>query len=330
MKPRESLPENAGMNGSDIERIQERIGEVEFKLIEQEHRLWPVIRNLVRYFRVPGRQRKAAVSAFLWRLLYVGGAGGIGIAALLTLYVGWKTLGEYRRQNDIVQQQTQVLIEQNVFLQRSSNVVELSSLIEDLETARLSEALRPDSIWVLPRSLVYRIVALSNVFEPKVMRTGDLSFSVSQERGLLLKALTENRADFPLLPNPDFTSAALDQAVFNGADLSGANLQYADFRSATLIGANLSWANLTGAKLNNANLANADLTGARLIASDLTVANLMGANLDRTHIADARLAGANFIDSNLEKAIGLSTEQFLNEGVMLDTRLDSILHMESP
>ena len=73
---------------------------------------------------------------------------------------------------------------------------------------------------------------------------------------------------------PDL-SAAVVEAVKDGANLDGANLD-----GAYLHGANLDGANLDGANLDGANLHGAYLRGANLRGANLRGANLRGANLE--------------------------------------------------
>lgn len=97
----------------------------------------------------------------------------------------------------------------------------------------------------------------------------------------------------------DLKEASLIKANLQGADLSGADLRYANLRRA-----NLKDANLKGARLTHANLPGADLSGANLTDCDLTGANLLLANF-----TDADTTGARFTDANLERTIGLNTQQ---------------------
>ncbi|MBD3341575.1 MAG: hypothetical protein GF353_20895 [Candidatus Lokiarchaeota archaeon] len=277
------------------------------------------------YIRKPGQLRSAAFSAFLWKVLVMLRTSGVGIVALLTLYIGWKTLGEYKRQNDIVQKQTLALIDQNQYLQRSANVVDLSSLVEDIELKRDKIGVHPDSTWELPRSLIYRIVAVSKLFDPNVFTTGDSARLISPERGLLLKALVDNKIDFPLVPNPNFASADLQNVILTGADLNGVNLTEADLTGAELSGADLSWANLTKAKLNDAHIANANLNGAFLTGADLRWANLFNADLTNAHLGKANFNGAYLMETNLVSVIGLSVDQLCSTNILLNARLDSLM-----
>lgn len=87
----------------------------------------------------------------------------------------------------------------------------------------------------------------------------------------------------------DLSSAALDDANWDGVDLRGTNLH-----EATLDGASLARANASGAQLTRARARRADLTQADLTHADARCSNLHGASLRR-----ARLGGTQLQSSNL-------------------------------
>ena len=170
-------------------------------------------------------------------------------------------------------------------------IAELKRKVIELKRDKIG--VHPDSTWELPCSLIYRIVSVSKLFEPNVFTTGDSARLISPERGLLLKALVDNKIDLPLVPNPNFANA------------------------------DLSWANLTNAKLNDAHIANANLNGAFLTGAGLRWANLSNANLTNAHLGKANFSGAYLMETNLISVIGLSVDQLCRTNISLNARLDS-------
>ena len=210
-------------------------------------------------------------------------------------------------------------------MQRSSNVIELTSLIDDIEAMRTEAGIPQDTTWAIPKSLTYRIVAISNLFQPNIPANGSVQRLLSAERGLLVKALVEYKVDFPLIPNPDFTGADLENANLTHADLQGANLAESDFTSAVLIGANLSWATLSHATCSAADFGNARMTGCSLAGADLSWSNLFGTDLTDANLQNTDLTGAKLIGTRLESAVGLNVEQLCRVSVLGDIQLDRAL-----
>lgn len=125
-----------------------------------------------------------------------------------------------------------------------------------------------------------------------------ISPSASDDTGQTMKRLAGNCPGCKMV-GIDLREASLIKANLEGADLSGADLRYANLRRA-----NLKDANLAGALLTHANLPGADLSGANLTNCDLSGANLLLANF-----TDAEITGAQFVNANLERTIGLKTQQ---------------------
>ena len=171
-----------------------------------------------------------------------------------------------------------------------------------------------DSLWDLPKALLFRCVSVSNALEPydllKTMNLGKDTTTIierSRERGELLQAMVALNVDFPLKPNPSFNDSNLSSADLSDADLSGVNLSGADLSGANLKKANISYVNLSdvnlrGANLRKAYLGYADLNSAILIETDLREVSLRGANLVLADFLGANLSRADLIFTDLGSA----------------------------
>ena len=197
-------------------------------------------------------------------------------------------VNEMKRQNEYIGKQ----YVQNT---RSVNAQITSDLIAAIEEQRNTDSINglidADGVWQLPKSLLYRIVVISQALipydtiitdnallygeypeeaiEPKKepymwaahLRILGLSvltrfdtLVLSPERGVLLLALIDAKVKFPLNPNPNFEYAWLPRAQLGNTNLHSVNLKRADLRRASLSRADLTNANLFGASLHQAHI----------------------------------------------------------------------------
>ena len=193
------------------------------------------------------------------------------MVAIATLYIGYDSLMEFKKQNQLVIKQQAEISKQNQYLQQqtfrttqSVNIEAVISLIADIEKEREQAnqtGLSPDSSWQLPKTLLSRIAAVSKALIPydTVVSGGKIRF-LSAERGYLLKELLYVKAKFPLDPNPIFAYADLRNADFGRSVLKNANLYAADFSDAVLFEADFAGANISNANFFKANLDDANLS----------------------------------------------------------------------
>lgn len=108
-----------------------------------------------------------------------------------------------------------------------------------------------------------------------------------------LTAATWNYADYPIVPNGNYSGALLASGLFSGVDASNssfdnANLNNADFSNAILTGSTFTNANLTGANFSgatgapNAKLASDNLTSESAVKQPFRDAVIFGANFNET------------------------------------------------
>ena len=235
------------------------------------------------------------------RAITVGGILG-GIISLVTLFIGYETLAEFRVQNRQLVVQNDFLREQSLLAQQSTNASALSQLIKDIESEH--DRLRlPDSVvWQPSRPLQYRIASVSRALKPYRVRSDD-AHQWSPERALLLRVLLDLNASASVEPGATFERADLRGVLFkgknlSGLDLSGANLEGATFVRSTLDnvvfdGATLTDAKLIDASLDRASFADANLHNAAFWGSDLTTANLDAARLQNALLDQSLLPGVH-------------------------------------
>jgi uncharacterized protein YjbI with pentapeptide repeats len=264
--------------------------ELESSLMQQEHRLLPILHNFfVRRieFEQDDPRRAAAAHALLWRisvaLAPAAAVGSAGITAILGVCLAWransliseqnvtmaKQVVQVEHQNALLEEQTALLKTQNSLTEanrRSSLGFELSAILQEIgeKATELDGGPTIDSRLTLSRTLQGRIVALSRVLKPYryLDDSGKLIPNpLSPERGQLLLALVSANVELDKFASElDMSLADLRGATLNLADLRQLNLRRADFTDASLILADLRGADLSGARFVNANLSNADLT----------------------------------------------------------------------
>ena len=283
---------------SSVEAVQSEIAGLKRQLIEQEHRLWPVVRNFLatRDEKTDGEEAKtryqAARLALIRRLFFRPGAvgiavGGVGLAGILV--AGWTAL--------LFQNQNQLFENQNVLF-RQQNV----ALLEQFE----SESADRDST---------RRVELLNIIyncgpgeweDQEVCRPA--AHSRARKEAAEAFARIESKHERRLIL---FGAQLGVELHLPGEDLSGADLRRSDLSRATLSGVLLVGADLTSVKLSAANLKEANLRGATLVDgilsdADLTSVDLRGANLDRATLTGANLSFAN-LGRDLTGVVGLGS-----------------------
>lgn len=232
------------------------------------------------------------------RAITVGGILG-GIVSLVTLFIGYETLAEFRIQNQQLVEQNEFLREQSAQTQRATNASALSQLIKDIEREHDRLLLSDEEVvWKPSRPLQYRIASMSRVLTPYRVREEDPS-DWSPERALLLRVLMDLNASASETPSATFQRADLRGVSFGRKDFSGIDLSGANLEGATFLRSRLDDVDLDGALLGDAKLINVSLKKTRFVGADLRNAAFWGSDLTSTNLDDAQLDYAILDESAL-------------------------------
>lgn len=308
----------------DAER---RLLELEAKLVEQDHRLVPVLHYFFTKRRALPRddpRRDASMRALLWRLLSPQTAAtvGIGVASVMGLVLAYQANSLLSQQNAKIDVQNQLA----EAARRSSLIVELTSINERIDAYRAKAA---DDV-TLPKSLVGRIVALSKSLRPYQYisyQSDDLSSfgsplagspraadagpvnllerALSPERGqLLLTLASANIRNFGdlITEGIDFRYADLRGVTLRSVKLINADLQFSDFRGANFFATQFSSSDLTLARFDGASLIGVNFGAVAGGTTRLDQASFRGARLNRANFMGASLSKADFSNSLLFQA----------------------------
>ena len=140
--------------------VDKTIHDIEIHLVEQEHRTFSIIRNLIRYGFNDNEKRKsrAAWFAFIFNLLFSKSTIALGLAGAVGWYIGF-------RSNDLLQTQNQLIKEQTKLIEaerRSSLIFLMGNIMDkvddELKNNKKSRELSPQ--------LIGRIAALSHSLKP--------------------------------------------------------------------------------------------------------------------------------------------------------------------
>lgn len=284
------------------EIVEQRLNELEAKILEQEHRPFMLITNYInrkrRWKDKHDKRRSAVKKAILWRLFFSPTVIAIATGGLLgyfSLFFMWKQTQLFNRQNELFELQN-IRIEQQTHLieadRRAAQMFIMGEVLSDIN--RELEA-PENSNRILSSPLVGRIISLSRAMKPyRYLENDNLSEELSPERGQLLISLVESKMDSTF-----FIDEILAKCNFMKADLRDANLRNANLGRVNLMGANLSRTDLVGANLNKAKLYRANLSEANLFKVDLSGANLRRAKLIKAQLPGTDLTGVKFDKSNL-------------------------------
>ncbi len=287
--------------------IEQKLLDLESKLIEQEHRpitlIWNYLKRKTKWEK-GDKRRNAATRAILWRLFFspttlaVVSGGFMAIFSIYFLYQQNQILNTqnklFKIQNKRVEQQTHL----NEASRRSSQVFIMGDVLSDL-TDELKD-LNNDKD-TLTGTLVGRIISLSKAMKPYKYLEGDslIKKPLSPERGQLLISLLESKIDpdfrlWNILGKSDFSNSELQNVNFNKKKLIKMYLNDSDFSNSKLMNADLREVLLNGSNLYNANFRKSDLMGAALSFSHSKKTNFYEANLMHVKFNNSYLEGANF------------------------------------
>jgi hypothetical protein len=228
-------------------KVEDKLIDLEAKLLEQEHRPYALVKNFIGRKKYPkGDKRRLSIKlALLWRLLFSPAAIAAtgGLLGILSTFFLWQQTKFINNQNLLIKKQN-VRIEQQTHLveasRRSSQVFILGEILRDLN----GELENPNNIRrEISKSLQARIIGISSAMKPYKYLENDslIPFALSPERGQLLVALLESNiksesdlGSNPFLEKCDFTSSDLKRVNLLKKDFSLLNLNFSNFNRAKL------------------------------------------------------------------------------------------------
>ena len=282
--------QNTGVNDRIVD-LEEKVNDLEVKLIAQEHRIIPAIKNLFESLVYPKKdpRKVAALNAFLWRVLFspktVAVAGGLlGLASLV--FLGWQNL-IIKDQNGLIETQNDRLLQQ---IQNQQKQIDQSNSFNHLNTLIKSLTILNDST----QSSIMRSVAFSQVVEyvnykypptPDSLNPTRNSVSV---RAIMFKKLTENA----YCSNLSCTDLDLRQTAYPG------NIKSNGFTGSIFQKCNFSNCILDYADINNASFYSCNFDSTRLVSNRPTLPS------------QSFFIGSSFVNSsfNVSAPVNLSFE----------------------
>ena len=289
------------------EEIEEKLIEIEAKLLEQEHRPFSLIKNYLgrNKYKKDDKRRISIKAALFWKLLFSQTAviATGGIIGVFSVYFLYKQTDYIKNQNKLIENQN-YSIQQQTFLiesgRRSSQVFIMGDVLSDVNKELNDET---NTKRILSNTLVGRIISLSRAMKPYKFLEGDslIKKALSPERGQLLISLLESGVDSiffreRILSRCDFSSSDLTNSNLSYRDLTGINLKNSDFRGSifkeTVFEESfLTNTNFSKTKLEMTSFINSNLEGANFINTDLSVTDLEGAYLKNANLSTVLLNG---------------------------------------
>ena len=266
----------------------DRIQRVEAQLIEQDHRLPHIVWNFFKrgWFGSTDPLRTSSRKAFVWfwfRPTTIAVAAG-GLAA-------WFSVVLLHRQNALVAQQTDAVIEQNKKFDS-----QLEQINKQLALQESKDKAERDADYETRKAQLLAIIYDSEQRWPWSTPEPKASLRARQESATSFSRLQTANGQPVDLRRSNLRGAILRHAILRGADLRRADLRDTDLRRVNLSGANLSRADLSSASLSRTDLVDADLGCAILTRANLIDANLIGADLTGADLTGAYLYGAILTD----------------------------------
>lgn len=333
--------------------IDRRIGELEARVIEQDHRPFSVFYS---FFYVRPRlpkddvRRSAATKALIWLFLSPKNVvtAGISIIAILGILLAYQANTLLSAQNARFDTQNQ-LAEAS---RRSALIFELTSINERIDKIRDDRPIKNDDNVALPPSLIGRIVALSRSFRPYffVATPGDNvrafrppffadSEIVTPEEPhesapwlttLLQDSIDHGESDVELVSRPLSPERGQLLVTLANANISNfgnfaerqADFRYSDLRGITITNFDLSDLDLQFSDFSGANLFDSVFFGADLSYAVFDGASMLGVQFDD----ETRLDSVSFFEARLNKAfIEVGHSKFsLRRSVLFDTKIEAV------
>lgn len=273
-----------------MDETEKKLLELEARIVEQEHRLFPVLNNFFitrRKWTEDDPRRDAAVKALLWRIFFSPGTvavtgAGIGLVTLAVMV--WqnfliKEQNQYFREQ-IAQQQQQLDAQQRV-----ANQSTRSEAIERIYGPMYAKNTRVKAEAVRSLLAVERLIVASG--------TNTLPTDYINLHDAELQAAWLDSAD---LRKTSFRKAILSKAVFNNAKLGESSFRFVDAEGASFLSCQLNDAQFAFADISFAQYSHANLKGTLFTRCKLVEADFSKADLEKCSFVGCDLASADFAE----------------------------------
>lgn len=286
------------------EEIEEKLIEIEAKLLEQEHRPFSLIKNYLgrNKYKKDDKRRISIKAALFWKLLFSQTAviATGGIIGVFSVYFLYKQTDYIKNQNKLIENQNYSIQKQTFLIEsgrRSSQVFIMGDVLSDINKELNNEK---NTKRILSNALVGRIISLSRAMKPYKFLEGDslIKKPLSPERGQLLISLLESKIDSAFFRNRILTRCEFTNSDLSNSDLSGEYFSGVNFKGSNFSNSNFRKATFEGVNFNESNLVNVDFNKSSLQFSSFRHANLEGSDFN-----PLRFDGTDFEGANLKKAI---------------------------
>ena len=288
------------------------------QLIEQEHRIIPLIKNYLKYGTGANtsdhKKKRASRLALILNIFFSTGsvlAAGVTITAITGLFFARKANILIAEQNELVAIQNKRVEQQNLLMEaerRSSLINLMGNIMDNIE-------LNYDSNnGVLNNVTIARISSLGNSLKPyKYLKEKELSsFEISGERGQLLRTLINAKlaqeSIFRILKMTKFDHSDLFGVNFNYYNLKGISLRFADMRYSKFKETNFSKGDFRSCLFWHSECDSTNFKSSYLRLADFKFANIINANFEDAILLEADL---RYTKGNEINVLGASLDSAL-------------------
>ena len=318
---------------------KEKLIDVEAKLLEQEHRLFPVWINFFRrnQYDKNDKRRISTLKALLWSFIPkpTPTVVVISLISIVTMFLAYEANVKLENQNTLLLIQNELQESQR----RASLNIEISSIMQHINTERISNRLisLKDSLhnkkghkiapYLLSDITAARISSISRSLRPyRVLKTDRIELdelnSISNIFDKNLKYVRTQSLQVSDFLENDIRSPEREQLLvalitmrisfsnigknsnFDFSNIQSFDISRSDLQTVNLNNSNLNNCSISYAIFDYANLKNSDLnytngTTSSFIQTDLENTSFKNANLNNINFKDAYLKNVDFSDAIL-------------------------------
>ena len=258
---------------------------IEAKILEQEHRLLPVIRNFLKYRKFPNSdpRKKAVIEAAIYRFVFPASVGttvafGGTVVGICTLYFLFQQTHEITRQSEFFAKQNVLIESQNSYFQLQNQ--KLQSQIDNAKEQYLNSR---------------KTELLSLLYEKD--SNGQPKNNSKLREVAVVEIISLNEDNKKILSNIN-----LDDTILNDSNFNKSNLEKSSFVNSSLQNCKFESSNLKGADFSNSDLTNASFVDADIWEIKFNKSTLINARFSMSY----QSIDKNYLAKELLKAADLS------------------------